>query len=245
MNEIKRQKIYILGSADVFYKAIAAHLTGLINISLNGKDYFNLVLSGGDTPRELYRLLATEYRQRIPWPKIRLYWCDERLVAHDHPESNYRMVKETLLIDQPLPSENIFPMPTDLSTPEEAASSYENLLRSYFDGLWPRFDLILLGLGADGHTASLFPGTPAINEKNKWVVTTTQPKTLQSRLSLTLPVLNQARHIYFIVTGKDKSHALQRATSDPPDPINCPASAVRPVDGELNWWADWQAAQLI
>jgi 6-phosphogluconolactonase len=136
-------------------------------------------------------------------------------------------------------------MPVDLPTANDAALFYESLLKSQFDGPWPRFDLILLGLGADGHTASLFPNSSAIYEQRRWVIATEHPQTSQPRLSLTLPVLNHARKIYFLVKGKDKAEALKRATTDPPDPDICPASAVRPIDGELSWWADWEAAQLI
>jgi 6-phosphogluconolactonase len=240
-----RQKIYILGSAQAPYEAIASHIAELINKASATKDYFNLVLSGGETPRELYKLLTTDYQKKIPWLKVRLYWGDERFVPHDDPESNYRMAKETLLLEQPIPSENVFPMPVDQPTADAAALFYERLLKSQFNEPWPHFDLILLGLGADCHVASLFPNSSAIHEQKRWVVATEHPLTSQPRLSLTLPVLNQARNIHFLVRGKDKAEALKRATTDPPDPGNCPASAVRPVNGELSWWADWEAAHLI
>ena len=224
---------------------MASHLAELINKASATKDYFNLVLSGGETPRELYKILAKEYRKKIPWLKIRLYWGDERFVPHDDPDSNYRMAKETLLMDMPIPSENVFPMPVVQPTANDAAIFYESLLKSQFDGPWPHFDLILLGLGADCHTASLFPNSSAIYEQKRWVVATQHPLTSQLRLSLTLPVLNQASNIYFLVRGKDKAEALKKATTDPPDPGSCPASGVRPADGELSWWADWEAADLI
>lgn len=240
-----KQKIYIFGSSQALYKAVASHIAELINKASTTKEYFSLVLSGGETPRELYKILATEYRNKIPWNKIRLYWGDERFVPHDDPESNYRMAKETLFLDKPILSKNVFPMSVDQPTVDDAALSYEKLLKFQFREPWPHFDLILLGLGADCHTASLFPNSSAIHEQKRWVVATEHPLTSQPRLSLTLPVLNQARNIYFLVRGNDKAEALKKATTDPPDPIDCPASAVRPLNGELSWWADGEAAQMI
>ena len=146
------QKIYVFGSADALYKAMASHLAELIIAREGAQDNFNLVLSGGQTPRPLYILLAKNYRKTLPWDRVRLYWGDERCVPQDNPESNYWMVQQTLLNELPILPKNVFPMPASQADPEEAALSYEASLKTHFRTEWPRFDLILLGLGADGHT---------------------------------------------------------------------------------------------
>ncbi len=202
----------------------------------------SLALAGGSTPRALYRLLAAEHRDRIPWEGVHIFWGDERYVPSDDPRSNYGMARETLLDHVPVPAENVHPMPADFPDPDEAARAYEATMRTHLPGLWPRFDLILLGLGADGHTASLFSGSPALKERERWVVSIRAPADPSLRLTLTLPVLNHAAHVWFLVAGTDKASALQRALSEPPDARACPASAVRPGHGAVVWWVDEAAA---
>ena len=135
-----------------------------INESVRGAGRCSLVLSGGNTPRTLYGLLASEFRDQIPWAHVHVFWGDERYVAPDDPDSNYRMAKETLLDHVPCPAGNVHPMPTHFPSADAAARDYENTLRNYFGTDWPHFDLSLLGLGEEGHTASLFPGSPALGE---------------------------------------------------------------------------------
>ncbi|HEX5473609.1 MAG TPA: 6-phosphogluconolactonase [Vicinamibacterales bacterium] len=200
-----------------------------------------IALSGGHTPRTLHEQLATRFRDRVPWTHVHVYWGDERYVPPDDPRSNYRMAKETLLDRVPCPAANIHPMPTHLP-PERAASAYEATLRSAFDGAWPRFDLVFLGLGPEGHTASLFPRSPALEERVRWSVAVEVPAEPPQRLTLTLPVLARAAHVFFLVAGLDKADVLRRVLNDPPDLAACPASALRHAEGDVVWWCDARAA---
>jgi len=131
------------------------------------RGYFTLALAGGQTPRSLYRLLAREYRERIPWPQVHLFWGDERCVPPDDPDSNFAAAHETLISKVPLPSQNIHCIPTEIGPPEKAADVYEQVLREFFEGTSPTFDVVLLGVGEDGHTASLFPGDPVLQERKR------------------------------------------------------------------------------
>ncbi len=207
----------------------------------------SVALPGGSTPRHLYQLLATQYRDEVPWDRVWLFWGDERYVPYDDPQSNYRLVQETLLQHISIPAGNVHPMPTDWPDPDEAARVYEKLLRSRFSSAWPCFDLVLLGLGADGHIASIFPGSPVFDEPARWVMVARAPVSVSPpvRLTLTLPVINHARCVFFLVSGAEKADAVRRALAGPPDPRACPASAVRPAAGVVVWWVDEQAAKFI
>jgi 6-phosphogluconolactonase len=200
-----------------------------------------IALSGGKTPQFFFQRLTQEpYRSRIPWPKLFFFFVDERCVPPNHPDSNYRMVDEALFQKAPVDRAQIFRMKGELD-PAAAAADYEALLRDHFSGqAWPALDLILLGMGADGHTASLFPGTAAVQENNRWVVANTAPALNSTRITLTLPVLNQGRHVWFLITGKDKA-AMRRQVVTGPNPLR-PASLVAPEKGELRWYADAAAA---
>ncbi|AHE99140.1 6-phosphogluconolactonase [Thioalkalivibrio paradoxus ARh 1] len=206
-----------------------------------------MALAGGNTPRRLYRLLAgPPYALSIPWDRVRLFLGDERWVPVDHPDSNARMVREALLAGL-LEAPAFFPMPTDAEDPEQAARRYhECLVREVpsdaGNGV-PRLDLVLLGMGDDGHTASLFPGTPVLDASEP-VAAVFVPRLDSWRLSLTLPLLNAARHVLFLVTGADKAATLARVLGDGPR-RTLPASLVRPADGELEWHVDREAAALL
>ena len=204
---------------------------------------FAVALSGGSTPQRLYALLAEPpWRDTFPWDRTHWFWGDERFVPHDDALSNYRMAQEALLSRVPIPAANIHPIPTEGLAPEEAASAYENILKSFYGAdrlnpARPLFDVMLLGLGTDGHTASLFPGTAVLAERDKWVavVTGTKPET---RITLTYPALESCRHAGFLVTGEEKRAIfgrLRRCDSD------VPAARFHPV-GELIWFANRQAA---
>jgi 6-phosphogluconolactonase len=216
-----------------------------ITARTTGGDRFTLALAGGETPRALYRILATEHRTAVSWGQVHLFWGDERYVPPDDPRSNYRLVRDTLLGAVPIPPDNVHPMPTDFPDPRDAAQAYERDLRTHFPPPWPRLDLILLGLGSDGHTASLFPGSAALHEQERWVVDVRAPVGPPSRLTLTLPVLNHAASIFFLAAGAEKADALRRALIGSHDPLACPAAAVRPVAGGPVWWVDEMAAALI
>jgi len=210
---------------------------------------FSVALSGGSTPRALYRLLGEPpFHEAIDWPRVHLFWGDERFVPTDHPESNYRLAQEAFISTVPIPAGNVHPMPTEGSDPNAAAARYEETLRRFFappEGEPPRFDLVLLGLGADGHTASLFPGSPALDEDGRLVVAAYVPKLDAWRLTLTPPVLRSARHVIFLVSGTDKASVLREVLEGTYDPHRLPAQLVRPQGGELTWLVDEAAASLL
>lgn len=204
---------------------------------------FRLALAGGSTPRRLYELLASsEFQSCVPWKQVHFFWGDERLVPLDHPDSNYRMAYDTLLRHLPVPRENVHPVPVQ-SSAAGAAQAYEQELRAHFQkrrGV-PVFDLVLLGMGADGHTASLFPGAPILGEKKQLVVAHI-PGGAQARVTMTLPVFNHARRVFFLVAGKDKAVALHAALEGRGQ---LPAQLVAPKKGELLWLVDTMAASRL
>jgi 6-phosphogluconolactonase len=203
---------------------------------------FRVSLSGGSTPKTLYGLLASgEFRTRFPWPRVSWYWGDERFVPYDHPDSNYRMTREAMLAKAPVPSENIHPIPTD-GTPEDAASRYERTLQESYgaatlDPQRPLFDVTLLGLGSDGHTASLLPGEAVLDERKRWVAAVSHGRP-EVRITLTYPVIESSRRVAFLVAGEEKAKIFSAIrTGD----SHVPAARVRPV-GELFWFVDQAAA---
>jgi len=216
-----------------------------IDESVQSNGSFSLALAGGNTPRTLYRLLSSQFRDRIPWTKVQVFWGDERYVPLDDPRSNYRMARESLLDAVPCPAENVHPMPTELRDPDVAARDYEKTLRGYFSKDWPRFDLVLLGIGEEGHTASLFPGSPALEETRRWVVAVKAPVEPPQRLTLTLPALTHAANVYFLVSGSNKAQALHHILTGSPDPKKYPASGIHQVQGTVIWWVDREAAALV
>ena len=209
---------------------------GIINDAVGRMGRCSLVLSGGRTPVTFHRLLASTFLDQLPWGQIHVFWGDERYVPHDHPHSNYRMAKDTLLDHVPCPAANIHPMPTHFDDAGAAARDYEATLERYWAGQEPRLDLVLLGMGADGHTASLFPGAPALHEQERWVVAAKVPAEPPLRLTLTLPALARSAHAHFLVAGLDKAAALSHVLSDTADTNRYPAAGVRPSDGEVTWW---------
>ena len=220
------------------------------------RGWFRVALSGGSTPRGLHQALAgettdVELKQRvktIPWAKTVVYFGDERYVPPDHPDSNYRMARETLLNLVPIPPEQIHPMPTNFDVPAEAAAAYTQTLQDTFQtqpGEWPQFDLILLGMGPDGHTASLFPGTAAIHEQTSWVVSHFVPKLQAERMTLTPPVLCAARQVAFLVSGSENAAVLQRVLEGPFEPDVRTSQSIRPTSGTLTWFLDEAAAAKL
>jgi 6-phosphogluconolactonase len=233
-------------SIETLVTAISVAITERVEEVLIKRDHFDLVLTGGNTPRPLFKHLAGNYRDKIPWEKIRFYWSDERYVPHIDPQSNFGMAKEMLLDHVPINPANVFPMPTSFSDPAEAAESYEQLLKSHFKSSVPHFDLALLGMGEDCHVASLFPNSIQLGERERWVVTSISPKEPKQRLSLTLPVIKGSKMIYFLVTGDSKAGPLNKVFSNEKIEIeDCPARAVEPTEGEIVWWVDKAAARLI
>ncbi len=209
---------------------------------------FFVALSGGNTPQELYRLLATdEFRAQVDWAKVQLFWGDERAVPPDHPESNYGMARRELLLRAPVPPGNVHRMEAERPNLGRAAQDYEEILRRFLPldlRGFPRFDLILLGMGADGHTASLFPGTRRLRDTSRWVSTPLHPKFGSRRITLTVPVLNAAHRVLFLVTGAEKAATLREVLEDTHDPP-LPAQLVTVPGGQREFLADEAAASLL
>ncbi len=207
-------------------------------VSARGK--FSVALAGGSTPLRMYDLLACEpYSLKIEWSKCHLYWGDERCVPPTHVDSNYRQSADHLISRVDIPAKHIHRIQGELP-PIQAAEQYQTELQRYFEQT-PVFDLILLGLGPDGHTASLFPGTPALEEKEKWVTGvphSAPPPPLVDRVSLTLPVINAARQILFLVAGADKAEIVARIFKAPGAEATLPAQRVNPNAGRLTWLVD-------
>jgi 6-phosphogluconolactonase len=210
---------------------------------------FTAALAGGSTPEKLYTLVAQpENAGRVEWRQSALFLGDERFVPLDDPRSNYALIRRTLLAEATVPADQVFPVPVHLATADEAAAAYGETLAAVFGvadrRLPPRFDLILLGLGDDGHTASLFPHAPSLAVSDRWVVSS-PPGTLPppvDRITLTYPVLNAARRVIFLVSGEKKAAVLQELLEGQPRPETRPAAGVRPVDGTVEWLVDEAAA---
>lgn len=202
-----------------------------------------LCLSGGATPRRLYELLgAAPRRERLPWPRIHCFWGDERFVPHDDPRSNFRMAHEALLRHVPIPADNIHPIPTERGSAAAAAAAYERVLKGFYgadalDAVRPLFDLTLLGLGEDGHIASLFPNSPTLAETEKWVAPAVGPGAVD-RVTLTYPALASSAATVLLVAGERKGAVLSRLRAGDPA---LPATHLRPV-GELLYFTDRAAA---
>ena len=208
-------------------------------IACHGNAYWTL--SGGSTPQEVYTYIAEHLWDRIAWQQVHLFWGDERYVPHDDPRSNYYMVQKTLLHRLPIPPENVHPMPTYVQDPDLAAQAYETTLRRFFTRAVPRFDPVLLGVGKDGHTASLFPHTSALTEQKRWVTVCQGPDLI--RLTLTYPAINNATHIFILARGAEKAAIVNKALHGDVPLTDCPVRGIRPVQGDLHWWLDREAAQ--
>jgi 6-phosphogluconolactonase len=214
----------------------------ITDLAADSRGRFAVCLSGGSTPRRLYELLGeSPYRAGLPWRRIHWFWGDERFVPWDHPDSNYRMVRDALLARAPAPAQNIHGVTTS-GTPGDAARAYEEVLKSYYgsealDSERPLFDIQLLGLGPDGHTASLFPGTKTLDERHRWVVEVIGARS-EPRITLTYPALESSRRTAFLVAGAEKQEMLARAVAGDG---TLPAARIRPA-GELIWFADEAAA---
>jgi 6-phosphogluconolactonase len=209
-------------------------------------DRFVLALSGGGTPRPLYKALPDLWLEsRLSWDRTHIIWSDERCVPPDHPQSNYRMAREVLIDQIDISPQNVHPMYCGRDS-QSSAAEYETILQElYADQPWPEIDLCLLGMGTDGHTASLFPGSPAMYEENRWVVVNHTPSVEHQRLTLTLPAINCARSIAFLVTGTDKAETLRQVMQHPEARTTLPAQRIQPRSGQLHWFLDKKAAQYL
>jgi 6-phosphogluconolactonase len=261
-------RIAVLPDRRVLAEAAARATVERARAAADHKGSFTWVLAGGGTPRDLYALLAdprAAFRGEMPWQQTHVFWGDERHVPPDHPDSNFRMAREAMLDAVPLPPRNIHRIPAEEADAARAADLYEAELRAFFaHDLWPRFDLVLLGLGADAHTASLFPGSPILAECSRWVAAPYVPALASFRITLTPPAIDHAAAVLFLVAGEDKAAAVRAVIEGDEPPALRPArvigakgasgavsaisaiSAIRPADpgaGELLWLIDHAAAR--
>ncbi len=243
--------IQVATNAQELSRLAAEQFVHLAVEAVRAKRLFTVALAGGSTPRSLYALLANEkepYRAQLPWERIHFFWGDERHVPSDHPDSNYRMASETMLANVPVPLENVHRIKSENADAAKAADEYDQTLRKFFrvaEGQLPRFDLILLGMGPDAHTASIFPGTDVINEKNRLVVAPWVEKFKSYRITLTPPVLNNAAAVIFLVNGTEKAKVLREVLEGGHQPERLPAQLIRPNKGKVLWLVDQEAAHLL
>ena len=235
------REIKIVADTTELYRAGAQEFLRCARESIAARGKFSVALAGGSTPKGVYSLLAEE---KLPWDKVHIFFGDERHVPPTDPESNYRMANESLLTKVPIPPGNVHRVRAELDAPT-AAAQYETELRNFFQlpsGGWPRFDLIMLGMGPDGHTASLFPGSEALKENLRWVVANWVQKFNSYRITFTYLVLNHAAEVMFLVAGAEKATVLKEVLRDTSDNVY-PAGQVQPVEGKLMWIVDKSAAR--
>jgi 6-phosphogluconolactonase len=235
-------------SPDELFRAAAQDFIRLASDSVSAKGSFTVALSGGSTPRAMNSLLATEFAAAVPWKKVFFFWSDERHVPPDHPDSNYRMTFETLLSKVPLDAAKVFRVHSENPDANAAAIEYEQTITAAFgaqDRDIPRFDLIFLGLGPDGHTASLFPRTAALREHSRLVVANRVEKLKTDRITFTLPLINNAANVTFLVAGKDKVPAVQAVFDPETSGQDFPAKLANPTHGRLLWMLTEDAAAPV
>ena len=242
-------EIHVSPNPQALAEEAARRFAVLSREAIGARGRFVVALSGGSTPKALLRLLALPpYRDTLDWGRIHVAWGDERCVPPNDAQSNYRMAREALLAHVPIPAGNIHRMPAENPDHEAAANDYAATLRSLFglgEGEMPRFDLIHLGLGTEGHTASLFPGSPALRERERLVAAPWVEKLDAYRITLTPPVLNAAREVQFLVAGAEKAAIVRQILRAPRNPDELPAQVVAPTDGQLVWLLDAAAAQEL
>lgn len=243
------RQIQVLPDAAALARATAIVVVDAAQRAVADHGRFHVVLSGGSTPKALYSLLADdpELRAQVPWDGTFFFFGDERCVPPDHPDSNYRTANEALFMKVGIAPDHIFRMSGEKQA-AAAADEYEQALRSHFalrGPELPRFDLVLLGMGPDGHTASLFPGTSALEERSRLVTANWVEKLHAHRVTMTAPALNHAAMVVFLVHGHDKSTALKAVLDGPHEPSNYPAQLIQPASGKLLWLVDESAAALL
>jgi len=257
--------VIVLETPEALADRVAADFAALVKTALAAQERFSIALAGGQTPKQFYARLAKEpYQSSIPWEKLWFFWGDERCVPKEHPDSNFKMAAESLLQFVPIPPAHVLRMHGE-DPPPQAARDYEKTMRQFFrdSGFWPHFDLVLLGMGSDGHTASLIPGTSAVTdhvEENfpeerrqvnlspgdapappagwqaRWVIHNVVRSLQTVRMTVTYPVINQAKNIWFLVTGAKKSEAFKEVQKGPNPAWT--SSLVQPANGELRWYVD-------
>jgi 6-phosphogluconolactonase len=245
-----KPEIQIVADAEALYRAGAAEFVRQVGAAIGTKGLFTVALSGGSTPKGLYGLLASDptLRAQVPWEKIYVFWGDERHVPPADADSNYRMAHEAMLSKVPIPPANVHRIKSEHPDASQAADDYEQTLRAFFhvsEGQLPRFDLVFLGLGPEGHTASLFPGTKALHETKRLTVSNWVGKFFTDRITMTPPVLNNAACVFFLVSGEDKALPLKAVLEGQYEPEQLPAQLIQPEHGKLLWLVDQAAASLL
>jgi len=243
-------ELQLVADAEALQRVAAERFVRHARAAVQVSGRFTVALSGGSTPRAMYALLALDQAMRgaVPWDKVHVFWGDERHVPPDHADSNYHMARAQLLSKVPVPEANVQRIRGEQRDAELIARQYERTLQACFrlsPGQLPRFDLVLLGLGSDGHTASLFPGTSALHESWRLVAVNWVEKLQAHRITLTVPVFNNAACVMFLVAGEDKATALHAVLEGAPGPEKLPAQRIRPRDGELVWLVDRAASRLL
>ena len=244
---IQQSNIHVFSDCPSLFQAVADHVIEQGTQTIKAKGTFSIALSGGSTPKSLYALLAsTQYRSRLDWQRVEFFWGDERHVPPDHPESNYRMAYETLLSPLGIGANRIHRIHGENPEAGTAAVQYEQRIRSRLGNAslqTPQLDLILLGMGPDGHTASLFPGTEAVHENTKWVTAPWVEKFHAFRITMTPALINCAHQVTFMVSGKEKAQVLKAVLEGEYQPDILPSQIIRPQSGRLTWFLDQEAAQ--
>ena len=224
--------------------ALAERIVETARVAIEEHGQYTMALSGGKTPALLYSLLASEFSERIGWNSVHLFWGDERFVPQDHQDSNFRMAYHAWISKVPIPHQNIHPISTETETPEEAARSYEKTLKEFFNPpdnkSIPAFDAILLGVGTDGHTASLFPGSRVLDEKSRWVVSVEAPPSVfpKKRITLTLPLINSSREVFFFAFGDEKKNVLRAIFEEPEKAKKVYPAAMVKAQERLLWYVE-------
>ena len=240
-------EIHVFPSSQELFRASAEKFCEIGKQAIRQNGRYTVALSGGSTPKALHHELATTFSRELPWDRVFFFWGDERHVPPDFPESNFRMAKETLLSKLPILAENVFRMPGEIPDANQGAGLYEQCLSEFFGlfapGYFPRLDFILLGIGPEGHTASLFPDTTALQEKLRFVVGNYVAVHSTWRITCTYPVFNNGRNVMFLVEGAGKADIVRAALRDPS--ANLPCQGVRPIQGKLMWYLDKAAGAKL
>lgn len=244
------REVRILADGAAIAKGAAQEFVQAATTAVKEKGSFTVALAGGSTPKALYGLLVNDaaLRAQVPWDKMHLFFGDERSVGPDHPDSNFHMATEAMISKAPLKPEQVSRIQGERKDTEKAAREYEQTLREYFrlaDGQLPRLDLMLLGMGNEGHTLSLFPGTKALHDNGRLVVRNWVGKLYTERVTMTAPVANNAELVIFMVTGGDKAPALKAVLEGPYEPEQLPSQLIQPKNGKLLWLVDTTAAGML
>lgn len=238
-------KLHIYKSKEELSEAMASWMCEVIENTLKEQEYFTLVLSGGSTPQLLYKALVSDkFKDKINWNRIHVFWGDERAVPYADERNNARMAHELLLNHVDIPANHVHIMRTDIE-PNFSTDAYRKMLHDFFDNTSTTFDLVLLGMGDDGHTLSLFPGSPIIEDHKHWVNTVYNTDQAMYRITLMPKIVNRAVKIAFMAEGEKKAKMLQQVLQGPYEPSKYPAQIIKPTEGELHWFVDEAAAQEL